>query len=136
MKNGRVVLLLTVLNAVLLGYLLTQGRSVAADTVTPVLRGQALEIVDAEGRVRASIRIHAADAKYKKADGKPYPETVMLRLIDAQGRPEVKIGGSEDGGAVGLIGRTDKTQVLLQADGAEAMLKLMSGDGRQQQIRP
>ena len=60
----------------------------------------------------------------------------MLRLIDAKGRPEVKLGGSEQGGGLGLVGESDSTQILLQAEGPDSSLKLTDKDGRQQLIKP
>jgi hypothetical protein len=70
-------------------------------------------------------------------DGKTgYPETVMFRLVDAKGRPEVKLGASEQGGGLGLLGASDSTQVVLQAEGADSSLKLKNRDGKQQLIKP
>jgi hypothetical protein len=66
----------------------------------------------------------------------PTPESVMLRLIDAEGRPFVKLGGSEQGAGLGLVGETDTTHALLKAEGAETLLKLTNKDGRQQLIKP
>jgi len=81
------------------------------ESPAPVLRGSSLEIVDDQGRVRASIKIHQADPNYKWPDGKVgYPETVMFRLIDPKGRPEVKLGASVEGAGLGLIGETDTVQ--------------------------
>jgi hypothetical protein len=145
MKVSRFLIALTVLNLGLTIFLLTQIRrveagapvSAAPPSPAPVLRGSALEIVDDQGRVRASIKIHPGDPNFKMPDGKTgYPETVMFRLIDSKGRPEVKLGGSEQGGGLGLIGETDATQVLLQADGAETLLKLTNKTGKQQLIKP
>jgi len=102
-----------------------------------VLRGSGLEIVDEQGRVRASIKLHAADPKYKMPDGKiGLPETVMLRLIDGKGRPEVKIGASEEGGGLGLVGESDTTHIILEAQRDGSSLKLNNKDGKQQVIKP
>lgn len=133
MKLQRLLIILTITNLCLLAFLLMQVRAVEADSVAPVLRGRALEIVDTQGRVRASIKLHPASTA---PDRKPYPETVMFRLSDASGRPEVKLGASEHGGGIGFIGETDKTHALLQAEGLGVMLKLTNGDGRQQIIKP
>jgi hypothetical protein len=57
-------------------------------------------------------------------------------LIDANGRPEVKMGASEEGAGLSLVGATDTTQVLLQAEGAVARLRLANGDGKQQSLTP
>jgi hypothetical protein len=137
MKMQRLFIALSIVNLGLLIFLLAQIRRVEADNVAPVLRGRQLEIVDEQGRVRASIKLHPADRTYKMLDGKTgYPETVMFRLIDSKGRPEVKLGATEEGGALGLVGGFDSTQVLLQAEGTDSSLKLANKDGRQQVIKP
>jgi hypothetical protein len=81
--------------------------------------------------------VHPADKTFKMPDGKiGYPETVMFRLIDPNGRPEVKLGASEQGGGLGLIGVSDTTHIILQAEGTDSSLKLTNKDGRQQLIKP
>lgn len=135
MKIQRLLVALTVINLGLLVFLLlSRTEPAAATTMSPVLRGRALEIVDDRGRVRASIKIQAAETF--KPTGRKYPETVMFRLIDADGRPEVKIGASEEGGGLSLVGESDKTQVLLQADGHESSLRLTNEAGKEQLIKP
>src|SRR5713226_600608 len=110
MKTQRILIAVTVLNLGLTMFLLAQIRrvdagGVEADNVAPVLRGRQLEIVDDQGRVRASIKIHPGDPNFKMPDGKiGYPETVMFRLIDPKGRPEVKLGASVQGGGIGFVG--------------------------------
>ncbi len=137
MKLQRILIALTVINLGLTIFLLAHIGHAEADNIAPVLRGRQLEIVDDQGRVRASIKLHAADTKYKWPDGRiGYPETVMLRLIDQNGRPEVKLGASVQGGGLGLIGETDTTHALLQAEGTDALLKLTNKDGKQQLIKP
>ena len=145
MKIHRLLIALTILNLGLLIFLLsriTRVEAVApssseAVSPAPVLRGSSLEIVDDQGRVRASIKIHAGDPNFKMPNGKTgYPETVMFRLIDPNGRPEVKLGASVEGAGLGFVGETDTTQVLLQTDGPESRLKLTNKDGKQQLIKP
>lgn len=142
MKAQRIFIALTIINLALTMFLLFQIRRVDAETAeasgtVPVLRGSSLEIVDDLGRVRASIKIHAGDPKFKMPDGKiGYPETVMFRLIDPNGRPEIKIGASVEGGGVGIVGETDITHALLEAQGPDALLKLTNKAGKQQLIKP
>ena len=147
MKIQRILIAVTVLNLGLTMFLLAQirrvdaggveARGVEADGVAPVLRGRQLEIVDEQGRVRASIKIHPGDPNFKMPNGKTgYPETVMFRLIDPKGRPEVKLGASAQGGGIGFVGETDSTQVLLEAEGSDSTLKLTNKDGKQQLIKP
>jgi hypothetical protein len=136
MKIQGLLIAATVLNLGLLVVLLERTRPAEAQGVAPVLRGRALEIVDERGRVRAAIRVFPADAKVVLPNGKTLPETVLLRLIDPNGRPEVKLGASVQGAGLGLGGESDPTYAVLMADGASTSLKLTNKDGRQQVIRP
>ena len=136
MKIQRVLIALTVVNFGITVFLLSQVKRVNADSVPAVLRARQIEMVDDQGRVRASIRLHPADKTGKATGGKPYPETVMFRLIDAEGRPFVKLGGSEQSSGLGLLGETDTTHALLQAEGPQTSLKLTNKDGRHQLIKP
>jgi hypothetical protein len=132
MKIPRLLVALTVLNLALLVVLLAQIRPPEASGADAVLRGRALEIVDEQGRVRASIQLHRAGT----VDGKRYPETVMLRLVDPHGRPFVKLGGSEQGSGLGLLGESDTTHLLLKAEGPSTSMKLANRDGKEWLIEP
>ena len=135
MTSPRFVLALTLVNLVLVVVsLLSRIESAAADNVAPTLRGRALQIVDDQGRVRASIQI--APPTTFQPTGKHYPESVILRLIDANGRPEVKIAASEEGAGLSFVGDSDATQVQLVAAGSESSLKLINRDGQQQVVKP
>lgn len=144
MKIQLLPTVLTIVNLVLLTVLLWRigpapvqsapAQSAPGSSVASVIRGHALEIVDEQGRVRASIKVHPAHTF--KPTGKKYPDTVVLRLIDPNGRPEVKIGASEQGGGLSLVGASDTTQVLLEADGMNSSVKLTDNDGKQQIIKP
>jgi hypothetical protein len=135
MKTERILVVLTALNLVIL---LSQFRPnlVGASSNPPVLRGRALEIVDDHGRVRATLSVLPPDTKHRKPDGKPYPETVLLRLITSEGRPNVKLGASEDGSGLGLGGESDPTYVQVLAEGAQTTLKLTNKDGAERVIKP
>lgn len=135
MKTHRLLFALTVVNfALMLSILLSGSRLSLATSSAPVLRGEALEIVDARGRVRASIKVQRAETF--QPTGRKYPETVMLRLIDQNGRPEVKIGASVEGGGLGLVGESDTIQLLLQADTAGSVIRLRNGAGKERVIEP
>ncbi len=69
MNWQRFAVIATVLNLVILILNLAEVRSVAAQGVTPVLRGRALEIVDDHGRVRAEIKVLPAQPTLKMPDG-------------------------------------------------------------------
>jgi hypothetical protein len=133
MKIQRLLIALTVVNLGLLMFVLTEIQPAVAQDAVSVLRGRALEIVDDRGRVRASIIVQPAGAM---PDGTTYPETVMFRLIDPNGRPNVKLGASPQGAGLGLGGDSDPTYVVLKAQGANASLKLTNKEGRDRLITP
>jgi hypothetical protein len=137
MKTQRLLVAITVLNLLLLVFSLGQTRAVLAEGAAPVLRGRALEIVDDKGRVRASITVLPADPTVKMPDGTTgYPETVLLRLITSQGRPNVKLAATERGAGQLLGGESDPTYVQILAEGPSTSLRLSDGDGREQLIKP
>ena len=136
MKIQRLLVALTVVSLGLLLFLLTQLRPVEAQSAVPVLRGRALEIVDDQGRVRASLKVQPADRTARMPSGQTVPETVILRLIDANGRPSVKLAMSEQGAGLALVDEADATHVVLKAEGTESSLKLANRDGRQQLVKP
>ena len=135
MKTQRLLVTLTVVNFILLAFLLAQ-RPVQANTDSSVLRGRGLEILDDRGRVRASIKLHPADVSFRMPDGtKGYPESVVLRLIDTNGRPGFKAGASVDGAGISVIGE-GTTYATLASKGTETSLLLKTKDGREQLIKP
>ena len=130
------LIVLTLVNLALVMLSLAQVRpAVAAGDVAPVLRGRAFELVDDQGRVRASIGIYPAKMQ---SSGEIYAETVLLRLITERGRPSVKISASEQGAGMALVGPTGtkETYVQIGADGTVSSLTLKNEDGRQHVIRP
>jgi len=136
MKIQRFLIALTLANAIL--FLLTLGQHLYpafAQGAPPVLRGSALQIVDTQGRVRASLNVLPAG---KSPNGDPYPETVLLRLITERGRPSVKISASEQSAGLALVGPTGTkdTYVILEAKGTDASLKLRNEAGQEQVVRP
>jgi hypothetical protein len=83
------------------------------------------------------IRVFPEDPTVKMPDGtRGYPETVLLRLIDSKGAPNVKIAATEDGSAVSFGGESNPTHVQVLARGASTSLKLVNKDGREQLIKP
>lgn len=142
MKNGRGVIILTVINlGILISLMLNQTRTVSANDDSAVLRGRGLEIVDAQGKVRASIQLVPAGPARRSdgsaaKDGKIYPETMLFRLIRPDGRPSVKISTSEEGSGISLGGGVDPTYIVLTADKGDPSLSLTNKDGRLQSIKP
>jgi hypothetical protein len=143
MKSQRFLIALTVLNLGLLVFLLAQVEvrflgfrvlgSAEVISAGSVLRGRALEISDDEGRTRASIKVYPASVL---PDGTTYPETVLLRLINSQGTPNVKLAATEDGSGLVLSGEANPTHVQILARGTTTSLKLTDKNGQQHSITP
>jgi hypothetical protein len=137
MKSQRLLVSVTVVNLLLLVFSLSQTRASVAAEAAPVLRGRGLEIVDDKGRVRASITILPADPTVRMPDGTMgYPETVLLRLIDSKGGPNVKIGATDRGSGLLIGGESDPTYVQILAEGPSTSLKMIDKDGREKLIKP
>lgn len=137
MKSQRLFVALTVVNIALLAFSLARPGPASADGIAPVLRGRALEIVDDRGRVRASITVFPADPAVKMPDGSTgYPETVLLRLINSMGRPNIKIAATERGSGLVAGGESNPTYVQILAEGPSTSLKLINGDGQDLMIKP
>ena len=139
MNVHRLGIILTAVNLLLLMVVLValmQFRAAAAaQDAAPVLRGRALQIVDAQGRVRASISVLPASAR---PNGETSRETVLLRLITERGRPSVKIAASEQVAGLSFAGPTgtQNTWVQLGASGTASSLTLKNEDGREKVLRP
>jgi hypothetical protein len=132
MKIQKFLVVLTVLNLVILMASLLQVRPTFAQSTAPVLRGKGLEIVDDQGRVRASITVLPGSTANKE----PFPDTVILRLIDTKGKPIVKLAGSEQGSVLGLLGDSEPTYARIEAKGANTFVKLINKDGHEQTVKP
>lgn len=133
MKNQRFLLALTLLNLLLLGAMALDrvAPAFAKQSAPAVLRGRALEIVDSAGRLRATIGVLPPST----VDGKRYPETILLRLIDPRNGPIVKIGASASGSAIGLTDGADRgVQVFAHDTGS--FVRIVDRAGRERVMRP
>ena len=136
MKTQTLLAALTAVNLALLGYNLVQTRQAHADG-SGILTGRGLRIVDDSGRVRAAIAILPANTTDRYPDGRVgSPETVILRLIDQHGRPNVKLLASEEGAGLGLGGEKDPTYARIAANGPKVEVSLTDGQGRQRVLEP
>lgn len=147
MKTQRFAIALTIINLALTVFLLAQLRRAAAEElgtsqnasqqaasaqpVAPVLRGRALEIVDTQGRVRASISVEPPVT----VDSKSYPETVLLRLSDPKNGPVVKLTAAKDGSALGMSDDAEGG-ILISARDSGSFVKVTDKRGREQLLKP
>jgi hypothetical protein len=136
-KTTWIPLVLTLVNLGLLAY---QAGSIAAAnpaTAAPILRGSGIEIVDSEGRLRAQLKLEAADASSKMPDGKiGYPENVIFRLITPDGKPRLKLTTSQEGSSLMLLGDSDTTHTILKAGAAQTSLLLRNTEANQRVLSP
>lgn len=139
MRSTRVLFTLTVANLILLAGLAIQSLSrsaqaeetAAADGVPTVLRGRSLEIVDDQGRVRAFLAVMPPST----VDGKDYPETVLLRLIDPQAGPVVKLTAAVNGSALSLSDSGDGGVQLFGRDEG-SVVRVSNKDGERRELAP
>ena len=137
MTTQSLLALLTGANLALLAYQSLQPRSAVAagPDVPAVVRARSLEIVDERGRVRASLSVLPEDPSVIW-NGKPYPETVLLRLMSPDGRPNVKLGATRQGSGLLIGGESDPTYIQVMAEGGESTVKLINQKGVERIIQP
>src|SRR5262245_56103233 len=120
----RTLYTLTCINLVMLAFIVVQQVQLAhAQSAPAVLRGQGLEIIDRQGRIRASITIQPPS---KGPNGEEYPETALLRLITEKGRPTVKIQSTEPSSGLSFAGPTGTSNayLILETKGTKSTLRL------------
>ena len=127
MTTNKMALALGGLNLALLLLLATQSWPANAEAGPEVLRVTGLELVDAQGRLRATLNIQPGDGSVG--------ETVLFRLINSAGQPSVKLSASDQATALSMVGGDDLSFVLIGADGAEPGLRLNAGD-REARLAP
>jgi hypothetical protein len=131
----RLLTALTIVNLViLLVVVFLISSSSKSDGIQTVVKARAFELVDEQGRVRAEIKVLPAEPDFKMPDGsKGYPETVILRLIDSRGGPNVKISATEDGSGLVLGGDSGYVQILSRSKNPS--VKLHAKSGKEQLIK-
>jgi hypothetical protein len=70
-----------------------------------------------------------------RVDGKDYPETVLLRMIDPKSGPLVKISAAVDGAGLMLTDDSDRG-VLAYAREGSGVVKLQGKDRRETVMKP
>ncbi len=119
MNAQSVMLAISLVNLTLLGLNFQAGG--LRHSPDPVLRGQALELVDASGQIRSRLNV--------EKDGQ-----VVFRLLDQRGTIRVKLGAGEDGSGLVLLDERTEPAIHLVArrealrDGAGTSMTLRSGE--------
>lgn len=135
MNTQRIGVVLAVINLVILVSVLAQIRPSEAQDIAPVLRGRALEIIDEQGRVRASIKVHGPET----VNGKQYPGAVVLIMGDPRDAPGVKLAASEKGAGLGLSNGQrlpDGRSAGIQLHADDPVVLLIDRQGRERILKP
>jgi hypothetical protein len=134
MKNQRLTVALTIINFLLLSVVLLFFTSAFKPDVVKVIRGSAFELIDERGKVRAEIKVLPAEPALKMPDGTiGYPETVLFRLFDSEGGPNVKISATEDGSGLVLGGESGYVQILSRT--SDPTIALVNEAGKEKKIK-
>ena len=123
MRSQRIAIVLSAINLLVLLAALAQARSNQARTPAPVVRGQAFELVDGNGRVRSRLNIESSGE-------------VVFRLLDQEGTIRVKLGAAKDGSGLLLANDATEPGVHLLAKPDASTLKLRNKDGRERILSP
>lgn len=117
MKIQLLAIALTVINLVLLLFVLAQAESTTAQSVIPVLRAQAIELVDDHGQIRAQLNV--------ESNGE-----AVFRMRDATGAIRVKLGAAKDGSGLLLIDESTEPGVHILVKPTGATLTLTGKNGQ------
>lgn len=123
----RMAIALTALNLVILVVLLTRDNSAhAKDDEGSVLRGRSLELIDADGTVRAQFNI--------ESDGE-----AVFRMRDRDGNIRVKLGAGESGSGLVLMDEATEPGIQMLArpgatEGSSATSITLSGTGGSRRV--
>jgi hypothetical protein len=134
MKSQSLMIGLTVANALMMTVILVkpQFSEAQAQAQPGVLRGTALEIVDQRGKVRASITQFPADPNVRMPDGsRGYPETMLFRLIDSNGRPSVKLSATDEGAGFSFTEAKGDAYANMIVRKGQPVMKFVDGQGHE-----
>jgi hypothetical protein len=123
MTTRRLAVWMTMLNVALLAALAAERGGAAAPEPAPLLRGSALELVDAQGQIRARMNVEDSGE-------------VVLRLLDEKGQIRVKLGANAEGSALLLANDAAEPGVHLLARAEGTGIRLANKDGRARVVTP
>ena len=122
MKFQRVVNLFSLLNLLLLVFLFVQAPSTAQQSVTPLLRARAIELVDERGKIRAQLNVETTGE-------------VVFRLRDAKGTIRSKFGASEVGSGLSLMDDRTEATVQIRANQSGASMTVIDREGHARVVK-
>jgi hypothetical protein len=124
MRLHRISTILSVINVVLVGWLVTATSGTAVGQgPAPAIRASSIELVDDAGGVRAQLIVT------------PDGET-LLRMRDAQGEIRVKLGASEEGSGLVMADQSAQPGLHVLAKRGSTRMTLTDSSGQQRVIQP
>lgn len=122
MKYQRVAIFFSVFNLLLLLFVLAHVPSDAQQSVTPVVRTKAFELVDENGKIRAQINIEKTGE-------------VVFRLRDAKGTIRSKFSADETGSGLSMMDDRTEATVQIRAIQSGASMILIDRDGNKKEVK-
>lgn len=123
MKTQKAITLLVAVNVLLLVCIAAQPKPDAHQSVQSIVRARAIELVDDQGRVRASLNV--------ETNGE-----VVFRLRDANETIRVKLGASESGSGLLLLDDSTNPGLHVLARRGNTSMTLINKDGRKRVVEP
>ena len=120
MKFQRAANVFSIINLLLLFFLLVQVPSTAQPSVTPLVRARAIELVDENGKVRAQFGVETTGE-------------VVFRMRDAKGTIRSKFSASEDGSGLSLM--DNRTEATVQIRSNPASVLLIDKEGHERVVK-
>lgn len=122
MQYTRVAIVFSVLNLLLLVFLLAQAPSSAQQSVSPVVRTRAFELVDENGKVRAQMNVEQTGE-------------VVFRLRDSTGTIRTKFSANETGSGLSMMDDRTEATVQIRANQAGGNVTLIDRTGKERLVK-
>lgn len=122
MKFQRTAIVVTVLNLLLLLFVLAQVPSTAQPSVSPLVRARAIELVDEHGKIRAQLNVESTGE-------------VVFRLRDSKGTIRSKYGAGDDGSGLSLMDERTEATVQIRANRSGGSMAVYNRDGQERVIK-
>jgi hypothetical protein len=122
MKHHRTAIAFSVMNLLLMAFLLAQAPSSAQQSVAPVVRTRAFELVDENGKVRAQMNIERTGE-------------VVFRLRDSTGTIRSKFSANETGSGLSLMDERTEATVQIRANQAGGNITLIDRAGKERVVK-
>src|ERR1044072_6149078 len=122
MKFQRIAIVFSVVNLLLLLFLLSEKPSDAQQSITPVVRTRAFELIDENGKTRAQINVEKTGE-------------VVFRLRDETGKIRSKYAADETGAGLSLMDDRTEATIQIRANQSGANMLLFDRNGNKKEIK-